>query len=144
MISVDLNDLELTEFFGQVHKTQHTYATFPLFSVHGTETSSTVYFELDPGDSLGWHTDSEEEVLLILAGDVEVSVEAEKAVLQAQQLALVPKLARHNLRNVGDSKVRVLGFFGARDFLSEFDEAWLPTESRFVDTAEIAAEAAGD
>jgi quercetin dioxygenase-like cupin family protein len=142
MISVDLNNLDLTEFTGKTNPGLHCRATFPLFSAHGSENSATVYFELDPGDTLGWHTDSVEELLFIVQGSVEVSIGEEVGVLQAGQLALVPTLVRHNLRNVGREVARVLGFFGSANFVSTFDEVWLPTNSNMVDTAVMAAQPA--
>jgi hypothetical protein len=45
----------------------------------------------------------------------------------------------HNLTNIGDSKVRVLGFFGRKDIVATFEEVWLPTNSNTVDTAAMAA-----
>jgi quercetin dioxygenase-like cupin family protein len=142
MITVDLNNLDLTEFTGKENAGLHCLATFPLFSAHGSENSATVYFELEPGDELGWHTDSVEELLLILKGDVEVSIGDEKGELKEGQIALVPTMVRHNLRNIGSEKARVLGFFGSANFVSTFDEVWLPTHSNMVDTAAMVAQAA--
>ncbi|MBK8901190.1 MAG: cupin domain-containing protein [Anaerolineaceae bacterium] len=142
MISVDLNNLDLTEFTGKTNPGLHCRATFPLFSAHGSENSATVYFELEPGDALGWHTDSVEELLLILKGDVEVSVGDETGALSAGQMALVPTMVRHNLRNIGSETARVLGFFGSANFVATFEEVWLPTNSNMVDTAAMAAQPA--
>ena len=142
MITVDLNNLDLTEFTGKENAGLHCLATFPLFSAHGSENSATVYFELEPGDELGWHTDSVEELLLILKGNVEVSVGEETGELKEGQIALVPTMVRHNLRNIGSEKARVLGFFGSANFVSTFDEVWLPTHSNMVDTAAMATQAA--
>ncbi|MAT98026.1 MAG: cupin [Anaerolineaceae bacterium] len=142
MITVDLNNLDLTEFSGKEKAGLHCLATFPLFGAHGSENSATVYFELEPGDALGWHTDSVEELLLILKGDVEVSVGEETGKLKEGQIALVPTMVRHNLRNIGSEKARVLGFFGSANFVATFDEVWLPTNSNMVDTAAMVAQAA--
>lgn len=142
MITVDLNNLDLTEFIGKENPGVHCKATFPLFSAHGSENSATVYFELEPGDALGWHTDSVEELLLILKGDVEVSVGDETGELKEGQIALVPTMVRHNLRNIGNEKARVLGFFGGPNIVATFDEVWLPTHSNIVDTAVMAAQTA--
>ena len=139
MITVNLNKLELTEFTGKNNPTLHCRATFPLLGAMGTKNSAAVYFELQPGDSLGRHTDSAEESLLILDGDVEVSVGNEKAKLAKGELAVAPKMVPHDLRNVGKAKARVLGFFGgANNIVATFDETWSPTESNVVDTAKMA------
>jgi quercetin dioxygenase-like cupin family protein len=46
----------------------------PLFLGTGTKNTAVVYFEIEPGYRLGTHTDSAEEILLILEGQVEVSL----------------------------------------------------------------------
>lgn len=137
MITSDLNQLELTEFTAQNKKGQRCRATFPMLGAHGTKDSATVYFELAPGDELGTHTDSAEELLLIYEGDVEVTVGQESGRLSRGQLALVPKMVPHNLKNTGNSTVKVLGFFGgANNIVSVFDEVWHPIGSNMVDTSQ--------
>ena len=56
---------------------------FPFFAATGTESSAVVYFEIEPGHYLGTHTDSAEEIVLILAGTVEASLGEETGVLSA-------------------------------------------------------------
>ena len=141
MITVNLNQLELTEFIAKDNPRQHCKATFPLLGAHGTQKSATVYFELEPGDELGSHTDSAEEILLILEGDVEVTVGQERVSASQGQLVVVPELEPHNIKNVGPGKVRVLGFFGgANHIVATFDRTWWPTESNTVDTAAMTAQ----
>lgn len=136
MITTDLNKLELTEFIAKEKPGQRCRATFPLLGAHGTKDSATVYFELDPGEELGTHTDSAEELLIILEGDIEATVGAEKAILSKGQLAVVPKMEPHNFRNVGEGKAKVLGFFGgANNIVATFGQTWWPTGSNQVDTA---------
>ena len=108
-----------------------------MLGAHGTRDSATVYFELAPGDELGTHTDSAEELLLIYEGDVEVTVGQESGRLSKGQLALVPKMVPHNLKNTGNSTVKVLGFFGGvNNIVSVFDEVWHPIGSNMVDTSQ--------
>ncbi len=142
MISVNLNNLSLTEFWGENRPEIHNRSTFPLLGAMGTENSATVYFELDPGDVLGWHTDSVEELLLILAGVVEVSVGDEKGQLSQGDLALVPTMAPHNVRNVGQETARVLGFFGSNNFVATFDVPFAPAGVSVIDTRALTEAAA--
>lgn len=144
MITVDLNKLELTELWGQDQPEIHNRSTFPLGGPLGTENSAMVYFELDPGDSLGRHTDSVEEVLLILNGRVEVSVGDEKGELSQHQVALVPTMVPHDLRNIGDETARVIGFFGAPSWVASFDVVFEPGGFNVVDIGEILARAAAE
>jgi quercetin dioxygenase-like cupin family protein len=139
MITTDLNKAELTEFSVQSKPGQRCKATFPLFAAHGTKDSATVYFELRAGDFLGTHTDSAEELLYIVDGEVEVTVGEETGSLSKGQLAVVPKLVPHSVKNIGASTAKVLGFFGgANNVVSVFDEVWLPIESNMVDTSKMA------
>jgi quercetin dioxygenase-like cupin family protein len=143
MLKVDLNKLELNEFIAKDNPGQRSKATFPILGAHGSKESAVVYFELDPGEELGTHTDSAEEILLIMEGEIEASVNGEKADASSGNLILVPKMLPHNLKNSGKSKAKVLGFFGgANNIVATFDNIWLPNESNMVDTAAMTAELA--
>ncbi len=135
MITANLNNPDLHETWTENDPTQHCRSTFPLAGALGTENSAAVYFELAPGDHLGRHTDSAEEVLLILSGTVEVSVGEEQGQLSQGELALVPTMLPHDIRNIGDETAKVLGFFGSPNIVATFDEAWLPDNTRVIDTA---------
>lgn len=138
MITSDLNTVELTEFSVPHNPGQRCKATFPLFAAHGTKDSATVYFELRAGEFLGNHTDSAEELLYIVDGDVEVTVGDETSKLSKGQLAVVPKLIPHSVKNIGHNTAKVLGFFGgANNVISIFDEVWQPIESHMVDTSKM-------
>lgn len=138
MTTVNLSELELNEFIAKDDATQHCFATFPLVGVHGSKKIATVYFELQPGERLGSHTDSAEELLIVLAGDVEVTVGDETSTVSPNTVALVPELVPHDIKNVGTDKARVLGVFGGvNHIVATFKKEWLPTNSRVVDTAEL-------
>lgn len=133
---VDLKSIELNDFVAKDNENQKCSATFPMFGLHGTESTATVYFELEPGKNLGRHTDSCEEILFILEGDVEVTVGDETAKAKAGSIALVPVMVPHDIKNIGDTRVKVLGFFGgANNIIATFDNEWLPTESNYIDTS---------
>ena len=142
MITGNLNNLQLHETWTENDASQHARSAFPLAGAVGSENSAMVYFELQPGDHLGRHTDSAEEVLLILQGTVEVSVGEEQGRISQGEFALVPTMIPHDLRNVGQETVKVLGFFGgANNIVATFDEVWLPNKSRVVDTAQVFGQA---
>lgn len=139
MITANLNEIELHETWTENDPTQHCRSTFPLAEALGSENSTLVYFELAPGDHLGRHTDSAEEVLLILSGTVEVSVGQETGQVAQGGFALVPTMVPHDLRNVGDETAKVLGFFGSPNIVATFDEVWLPDNTPVIDTAAMFA-----
>ena len=136
MKTVNLKSIELNEFIGKEDPKQHCRATFPLLGANGTSKLATVYIELEPGDNLGMHTDSAEELLVILEGELEAKIGDKEARIKAGDLALVPEMVPHDFKNVGSTKAKVLGVFGgANNIIATFEKVWLPTESNVVDTS---------
>lgn len=106
---------------------------FPVHSQTGTAASATVWMELAPEGSVPEHTDSAEELLYIVRGEVEARVGEDTATLRAGELALVPAMAPHSLRNVGGGDARVLGFFAGSTNVATFTEPHGPNgEQVFV------------
>jgi mannose-6-phosphate isomerase-like protein (cupin superfamily) len=95
--------------------------SFPFHSATGTASTATVLFELDPGAELAMHTDSAEELLIVVQGTAEARVGDEIGTLEAHQVALVPPMAPHGLRNIGDEVLRVFGTFSASTVVSTFE-----------------------
>ena len=116
MIAIDLDDFELAPTGPGLR------VSFPLHSATGTASIATVLFELDPGAELGVHTDSAEELLVIVQGTAEARVGDEVGRLEQHQVALVPPMAPHGLRNIGDDVLRVFGTFSASTVVSTFEE----------------------
>jgi quercetin dioxygenase-like cupin family protein len=141
MFTVNLNQIDLHETWGEHDPTLRCRSAFPFAGPLGTENATVVYFELEPGDYLGRHTDSAEEILLILDGTVDVTVNEEQGRLSRGEMALVPTMAPHSVRNVGREKARVVGFFGRPNIVATFEKMWLPNQSHVVDTAAIFAQA---
>lgn len=137
MLTVNLNDLPLKETWVDGVPNQRAYSTFPLLGAQENNNISLVYFELRPGEELGSHTDSAEEVLFIVEGTVEVTVGEDKAVVEGPSLALVPTMVPHNLRNVGQTRVKVAGFFPSRYLVATFENKWQPDSTHVIDTAMI-------
>ena len=142
MVKINLNNLELAEFTAKDNPGQRCRATFPLLAAHGSKQSALVFIELDPDEELGAHTDSAEELLLVMEGAIEATVGNETASALKGELVLVPKMVPHNFRNTGSGKAKVLGFFGgANNIVATFENTWLPAESNVVDTSMFPVEA---
>ena len=135
MLTANLNTLDLMEMAAEDNPGQHCRVAFPLLGAHGTEETATVYFELAPGKSVGRHTDSAEEVLVILQGDVRASINDETVEAGAGSLLVVPTMAPHDVTNIGDEVVKVLGVFGgANHIVATFDHGWGPERMDVVGT----------
>jgi quercetin dioxygenase-like cupin family protein len=140
VIAETIEDLELMEVWYETDPTMRLKVNFPLFLGTGTKNTAVVYFEIEPGYRLGTHTDSAEEILLILQGEVEVSLGEEEGQLCAGQMAVVPAMVPHGMRNVGKERARVAGFFSGNVIVSTFDQPMMPFGQRVVGTPPVLAE----
>jgi quercetin dioxygenase-like cupin family protein len=134
MIALQLAERDLMDISSETDETRNIRVDFPISSLAGAASSSVVYFELEPGEHTGMHTDSAEEIVLILSGTVEVIVGDERGELTEGGLGLAPALVPHDVRNIGDDTVRVVGFFTSNVVVSVFDDALMPAGKRVVGT----------
>lgn len=140
MIAERIDQLELLEAWYENDPKMRVKANFPFYVGNGTKNTAVVYFELEPGHRLGTHTDSAEEILLILEGTAEVSLGDEQGRVSAGEIALVPAMVPHGLRNVGDDTVRVVGFFSSNVVVSTFDQPVMPFNQRVIGTPPVLEE----
>ena len=117
---VNLREQELVSNFEGHH------VSFPVSSATGNAATATVYMEFEPGAELPEHRDSAEEIVVVLEGAVEGSIDGEMGILTEGQLAVIPPMAPHGARNVSDRPARVLGFFGGSTNVATFTEAQGP------------------
>jgi quercetin dioxygenase-like cupin family protein len=120
VITFDLDDFELAPAGPGLR------VSFPLHSATGTASTATVLFELDPGAALPVHTDSAEELLVVVQGTAEARVGDDVGRIARHEVALVPPMAPHGLRNVGDDVLRVLGTFSSSTVVSTFEQPLEP------------------
>ncbi|MEH7122404.1 cupin domain-containing protein [Bacillus sp. JJ1532] len=137
MITANLNSLKLLEGWFENDPTTRQRAAFPLYKSTGTKNLSVVYFEIKPGDSLGTHTDSAEEIILVLEGKAEATVEHEKGEITKGEMALIPHMVPHNIRNIGSETLKVVGFFSSPNVVSTFVEPLMPINQSTVGTPPI-------
>ncbi len=137
MYTADLNKLEMIEAWYEEDPAMRITFKFPFYAATGNEHSSVVYFEIEPGHYLGTHTDSAEEIVLILSGTVEASLGDETGQLSAGQAVLIPEMVPHGVRNIGNETARCVGFFAAAIVESTFDQPMMPLGRRKVGTPPV-------
>ena len=140
MIAERIDQLELMEIWYENDPTMRLKVSFPFFLGTGTKSTAVVYFEIEPGHRLGTHTDSAEEILLILEGEAEISLGDDQGRISAGEMALVPAMVPHGMRNVGEETVRVVGFFSSNVVVSTFDQPMMPFGQRVVGTPPVLEE----
>ncbi len=127
MRSVDLKTTELMEFWiASDPDASRLRGTFPIVGGEGSEDLIMVHFVLEPGNYLASHTDSLDEILIVLAGEVEATIGDERATLSAGGLAIVPGMVPHSVKSTGDEPAKVIGVFAGRKLESTFEEPLLP------------------
>ena len=141
MYTANLNTLDLFEAWYEHDPHMRLKVNFPFSKATGNASSAVVYFEIEPGHYLGTHTDSAEEIVLLLSGTVEASLGDEHGTLTAGQAVLIPDMIPHGIRNVGAEKARCVGFFASATLVSTFDQIVMPLGVRAAPTPPPAAAA---
>jgi quercetin dioxygenase-like cupin family protein len=126
MLAALLGDVELTEYWCEADPTLRGRLSLPMHTGNGAASSAVIYFEHGPGEHHGRHTDSAEEVVLVLEGEAEVIAGDEQMRLGAGGIVLVPAVVPHDIRNAGEGRLRVVGFFSSAAVISHFDEKLAP------------------
>ncbi|HMB93196.1 MAG TPA: cupin domain-containing protein [Rhodothermales bacterium] len=133
LITARLSVQESPEVWWEADPMVRVRADFPLSAEKGSTSTAVVYFELEPGCKLGRHTDSAEEVLLVLQGNAEITVGTKSGQVSAGELVVVPEMVPHSIHNVGDTTVKVVGFFPRGHIVSEFDQPYEPMGQRIFE-----------
>jgi quercetin dioxygenase-like cupin family protein len=126
MLAARLGEVELTDYWCEADPTLRGRLTLPMHTGNGAASCAVIYFEHEPGEHHGRHTDSAEEVVLVLDGEAEVIAGDEHKRLTAGGIALVPAVLPHDILNVGQERLRVVGFFSSAAVISHFDETLAP------------------
>ena len=137
MQTADLRTLEMLDAWYENDQAMRISVNFPFYAGTGNKSSSVVYFEIEPGHHLGTHTDSAEEILLILSGPVEARLGDETGQLSTGQAALIPQMVPHGVRNIGEETARCVGFFAAATVVSTFDQPMMPFGRQAIGTPPI-------
>ena len=121
-------ELELMEIWqdGDSGPRKRVRVDFPINRATGAEHTAVVYFEVAPGERLGTHTDSAEEILYIVAGEGEAECGDERGHVRAGDLAVIPAMVPHGIVNTGDETLKVVGFFCEAEITSEFESDLQP------------------
>ena len=90
----------------------------------------TIAIVLQPGDRLAPHTDSADELFVVVEGEVEIEAGGERRTIAAPGLATAPALVTHRVRNVGASEARIVAVFAAERVESVFERPVQPSGQR--------------
>jgi quercetin dioxygenase-like cupin family protein len=126
MLTARTSELELLTAWIDSDPKARVSPAFPINVHTGAADTAVVYFEIEPGERLPRHQDSAEEILYIVAGEAEAEVGDELGSVKAGDLAVIPAMVPHGVRNTGDETLRVVGFFSESKIVSTFEEPLQP------------------
>jgi quercetin dioxygenase-like cupin family protein len=132
VLSAVLADLEPAPYWCEADPMLRGRLDLTMHTGNGAASSALIYFEHQPGEHHGRHTDSAEEIVLVLEGEAEVVAGEERMRLAAGGVALVPAMVPHDITNVGQGRLRVVGFFSSAAIVSRFDETLAPFGTRVL------------
>ena len=130
MFAVQLNEVELEESWVE----DQADARWRTATVHGPGTgagaSGSSLLEVPAGCMLARHTDSAEELIVVLAGEGEVVVDGEPGRVAVGGLALVPKDVPHEVRNIGEGPLRFLALYAESEVTTTYETGVQPGGDR--------------
>jgi quercetin dioxygenase-like cupin family protein len=95
-------------------------------SGHEGSVSGSSLIEVAPGCRLPRHTDSAEEVIVVVAGVAEVEVGDDRAPVPAGGLAVVPKDVPHQVRNAAGETLRFVAVYASADVVTRYEQVIQP------------------
>ncbi len=134
MQAVQTQTLDLMRFTQVGGGENAVEAAWPVYRDSGAVSTAVVYIVLEPGMHLPRHTDSAEEVLVVLEGEIEAAIGDERGRLSAGGVAVVPAMVPHGLANAGTTTARIAGVFPANTIVSTFERDFDQTGGRVVGT----------
>ena len=129
MFATSLSASELSESWHEGDETARWRST----AGHTGEASGSSLLEVDAGKRLPRHTDSAEELVVVVSGTASVTVAEETAEVPAGGVALVPECVPHEVRNAGDDVLRFVAVYASNDVTTTYEREVQPAGSREQD-----------
>lgn len=96
----------------------------------GAQASGSSVLAVAPGCRLPVHTDSAEEVAVVVAGMAEVVTGEERSIVTAGGLALIPAYVPHEVRNAGEEELRFVAVYADTNVVSRYEQPVQPGGSQ--------------
>jgi quercetin dioxygenase-like cupin family protein len=131
---VNTNDMPRLALHGEGAPHVRWQGAFVSYGDNGAEASTTIVFEIEPGNRLGWHTDQTEETQYIIAASGELQRDDGNFPVGPGSVFVVPTNVRHDLVNTGTETIRAVAFFSAAMFTQKFEDLMQPLNTHVLGT----------
>ena len=108
---VNFADLELERWDSETSDEVAWAAGYFAYGGDGADASTAVYYEIEPGCRLGWHSNSAEEAQFFISGIGRFEFEDELKIVSAGDFIVIPAGAAHDLWNESTDMIRAVAFF---------------------------------
>jgi quercetin dioxygenase-like cupin family protein len=99
-------------------------------SGHAGNASGSSFLEIDSGFQLPPHTDSAEEVIVVLSGEAQVTVGDAQQTIPAGGIGVVPADVRHSVDSVGGETLRFVALYASPDVTTTYESPVQPDGER--------------
>ena len=97
----------------------------------GADATCTIAFAIPPGDRLGKHVDTAEEIQIIHSGTGELLLDDGAKPIKPGDVFTLPEGVSHDLHNTGTEDLRVIAVFGRPKVEQHWDiETWPPDDTK--------------
>jgi quercetin dioxygenase-like cupin family protein len=96
----------------------------------GAAASGSSAIGIEPGSRLPRHTDSAEEVVVVISGAALVAISSEEHRLAAGGIAVIPEGVPHEVHSVAEEPLRFAAIYAAADVTSTYEAEVQPGGSR--------------
>ena len=132
MITALLDRLELMEYFQETYPTLRAKFSRPIHTQTGPTITVMVYFVVKSERHAGSHVLRAEEVGLVLQVESGAVVGEERGRLSEGGMVVIPARVPHDVYNVGEGRLRVVGFLSSAAVVTIFDEPLAPLNAKVL------------
>lgn len=132
--AINTGDLERLHVHSEADESVRWDGAFVSYGLHGSDQSTVIVFEIEPGGRLGWHTDQTEETQYIVSGTGQLQRDDGNFDVGPGSVFVLPTNVRHDLVNTGTETLRAVGFFAAAMFTQIFDDVMQPVNGHVLGT----------
>jgi mannose-6-phosphate isomerase-like protein (cupin superfamily) len=130
MWTLDFEDLELADAWIDGDPAARWRTTTGHGPSTGAAESGSSVLEVDSGCRLPRHTDSVEEIVVVIIGQADVVLGDERSRLDGAGAALIPRDTPHEVHNAGSGPLRFLAIYAGTDVVTRYEQPVQPDGDR--------------
>ncbi len=128
--AVDASELELSDAWIEGDQRARWRSAAGHSEKQGATKTGTSLLEVPAGCRLPRHTDSAEEVVVVIDGTAEIELGGERARVGAGGVALIPEDLPHEVSNVGEGTLRFMAVYASTDVVTTYEQEVQPDGGR--------------